>query len=80
MIGAPDPVRYTRPTMRRRVFILSVLACILLSGCQRALFKPNEPRTQFQAYDRLRGRDAPLTEPDEFGNPRPALRARLGRR
>ena len=64
--------------MRRRLGVISVLLVVVLGGCQRALFPPNEPRTQFQAYDRLRGRDAPETVPDEFGNPRPALRARLG--
>ena len=71
--------RYTA-AMMRRLLCLGILACMALNGCQRALFKTDEPRTQFQAYDRLRGRAAPLTVPDEFGNPQPALRARLGQR
>lgn len=49
----------------------------LLVGCQRALFPPDEPRTQFETHDRLRYRYTPLEEPDAFGHPRPALRARL---
>lgn len=48
-------------------------------GCQRALFPENAPRTQFERHDRLRNRWVPLEETDDFGNPRPALRARLTR-
>ncbi|MFM7134714.1 MAG: hypothetical protein ACKO0W_10395, partial [Planctomycetota bacterium] len=48
------------------------------SGCQRVLFPTDEPRTQFETHDRMRQRYVPLEEPDVFGNPQPALRARLG--
>jgi hypothetical protein len=41
------------------------------------LFPKEEPRTQYQRTDQLRDRFTPLQEPDVFGNPRPALRARL---
>lgn len=67
---------------QRRVKIvgLVILAAATLSGgCQRALFAKNTPRTQFEQYDRMRNRYAPLEEPDVFGNPQPALRARLGK-
>ena len=53
------------------------LALVLAGGCQRALFPADAPRTQYEKYDRMRNRYAPVEEPDEFGNPRPALRARL---
>lgn len=46
-------------------------------GCQKALFPDNTPRTQFERYDTLRGGAAPAEEPDVFGRPQPALRARL---
>ncbi len=49
-------------------------------GCQRTLFKSSDNRTQFDTTDQMRRRNVPLVEPDEFGNPQPALRARLGRR
>lgn len=57
--------------------ILAGATCF--TGCQRALFKKDLPRTQFEAYDRMRNRFVPLEEPDVFGNPQPALRARLGK-
>jgi len=59
------------------MFLLLAVTC--LAGCQRGLFPENSPRTQFDTYDRMRNRYTPLEEPDVFGNPQPALRARLGR-
>ena len=53
------------------------IAAGLLCGCQKPLFPKDQPRTQFEIYDRMRNDNAQMTEPDEFGNPRPALRARL---
>ncbi|MAB28670.1 MAG: hypothetical protein CMJ53_05240 [Planctomycetaceae bacterium] len=46
-------------------------------GCQRALFPEESPRTQFETYDRMRQKFVPLVVPDVFGEPKPALRARL---
>lgn len=59
-----------------------LMACLLvvaagLCGCQRTLFRQNMARTQYERYDRIRNRFTPLEEPDVFGNPQPALRARL---
>jgi hypothetical protein len=58
------------------------MACVFLSalglcGCVKPLFPKNAPRTQFETYDRMRNSYTPLEEPDVFGNPQPALRARL---
>jgi hypothetical protein len=50
---------------------------VVAGGCQQALFPADAPRTQFENHHRMRGRVAPATEPDIFGNPQPALRARL---
>jgi hypothetical protein len=59
---------------------LLLLSIVLATGCQRTLFAQNEgPRTQFETYDLMRQRYVPMEEPDVFGNPRPALRARLSR-
>lgn len=48
-----------------------------MGGCQKQLFPESAPRTQFERYDALRGGAAPAEEPDVFGRPQPALRARL---
>lgn len=55
------------------------LLLLLSGGCQRSLFT-DAPRTQFEAHQRARGRYVPLEEPDAFGKPQPALRARLSGR
>jgi hypothetical protein len=47
------------------------------AGCNKPLFPENSARTQFETYDRLRQQSTPLEEEDEFGQKRPALRARL---
>lgn len=65
---------------RPRVIVVAVLAtcsCALLPGCQKQLFPEKSPRSQFETYDTLRLQNQPLEIPDEFGNPQPALRARL---
>lgn len=54
-----------------------LLACLAETGCQKPLFPEKEPRSQFETYDTLRQQNQPLVVPDEFGNPQPALRARL---
>jgi hypothetical protein len=54
-----------------------LLTPLVASGCQKVLFPASEPRTQYQRADTLRDRFTPLQEPDVFGNPKPALRARL---
>ena len=48
------------------------------TGCQKSLFPKQAPRTQFETYDLMRQRYVPLEVPDVFGEPKPALRARLG--
>jgi Tfp pilus assembly protein PilV len=61
-------------TVSALVMTISVLG---VCGCQKPLFPKDAPRTQYEAYDRMRSRYTPLEEPDVFGNPQPALRARL---
>ena len=80
--------RYSQAMNRQRTQrssgLFSVLAAgmlvLLVAGCQRTLFKSSDNRTQFDTTDQMRQRHVPLVEADEFGNPQPALRARLGRR
>lgn len=56
--------------------LLAAATAALSTGCAKALFPKDEPRTQFDAHDRTLG-FTPLEEPDVFGNPQPALRQRL---
>ena len=57
--------------------VLIGVAVSAAGGCAKVLFPKDTPRTQYETYDRMRNRDVPLEEPDVFGNPQPALRARL---
>jgi hypothetical protein len=63
----------------RLIACAAVTASVALSaaGCNKPLFPENSARTQFETYDRLRQQSTPLEEEDEFGQKRPALRARL---
>ncbi len=64
--------------MRCVAVIAATLAALgLLSGCRQALWPHDAPRSQFETYDRMHNRYVPIEEPDVFGHPRPALRARL---
>jgi hypothetical protein len=71
------------PFLRRRssslAAILALSALVLSAGgCRRSLFSSDEgPRTQFETHDRMRQRYVEPVEWDVFGNPQPALRARL---
>lgn len=68
--------------MRRRTqIILTLILLFPLTGCGRTLFVSDRDNlTQFDTYDRMRGNYRSLTEPDVFGTPQPALRARLSQR
>lgn len=67
-------------SMVKAAAVMIVLGCVLVGGgCQQALFPKDTPRNQFEVHNQLRGRTVPLEEPDVFGNPQPALRARLSR-
>ncbi len=67
-----------RVSVRVTIAALSALAAALGSmGCQKTLFPSDLPRNQFETHDRMRQVYTPLEEPDVFGTPQPALRARL---
>jgi hypothetical protein len=65
------------PVRTALVLTLVATAPAAMQGCHKPLFPPDQPRTQFETYDRMRNRWIPREEPDVFGNPQPALRARL---
>lgn len=62
---------------RARGIACIVVLAIAATACNKPLFPENSARTQFETYDRLRQQSTPLVEEDEFGQQRPALRARL---
>lgn len=73
-----DPSQSRRNRRFGLALLVACAASTLSTGCQRALFPSDLPRNQFETYDRMRKRYVPLEEPDVFGTPQPALRARLG--
>lgn len=79
--AAREAWRVTTSSSGRRVCLPRVVVAIglaaTLAGCQRPLFNDKDPRSQFDTYDKLRQQNQSLLVPDEFGNPQPALRARL---
>jgi len=54
-----------------------VLGLVGVVGCEEPLFTETMPRTQYERYDRLRGRHVPAEQFDRPGTD-PALRERLG--
>ena len=59
---------------------MGVLAIGALTGCGEPLLAENEPRSQYDRYDALRGQRPPAMVTDEFGIDKPNLRGRLLRR
>lgn len=72
--GSGDEIRRTRLVVG---VACATIAAAVAAGCNKPLFPENSARTQFETYDRLRQQSTPLEEEDEFGQKRPALRARL---
>jgi hypothetical protein len=68
--------RSANPLVRAVRIALVVVPCVA-AGCAKPLFPENAPRTQFEKFDSMRSGAAPAEEPDIFGRPQPALRARL---
>lgn len=71
----------TRVNRRKWGPLLAVAGVAMLvgtmAGCQKKLFPPELPRSPYDRYSLLRGRDRPQVELDAYGAERPALRQRL---
>jgi hypothetical protein len=64
--------------MHRALRIASALVLLAaLGGCGGALLADDEPRSQYDRYDALRGQRPPAGIEDEFGITKPNLRGRL---
>ena len=73
-------MRDMRHTQHMKVALMAagaVGALLIAAGCTKPLFPESAPRTQFEKFDAMRTGAAPKDEPDVFGTPQPALRARL---
>ncbi len=64
-----------------RIGVTGALGLALLgaAGCNEPLFSPRHPRTQYDRYDRVRGRYVEQDIVNEFGEKHPNLVGRLGR-
>ena len=62
------------------VLVLCIAIALLMCGCRKTLFPKNESRNQFEAYNTMRYGPQLTEQPDPFGLPEPALRARLGQK
>lgn len=64
-----------------KVVALGLVGGVLLVtiGCTEPLFSENQPRTQYDRYDQIRGQHVPQYTEDEFGQRHPNLQGRLGR-
>ncbi|MFM8874076.1 MAG: hypothetical protein ACKOV8_09240 [Phycisphaerales bacterium] len=71
------PVHAARACARAAMAVGAIAAAVGPLGCAKPLFPENAPRTQFEKFDSMRSGAAPAEEPDIFGRPQPALRARL---
>ena len=67
---------------RTRTLGLAVVlgATLLAPGCTKPLFPDDEPRTQYDRYDRIRGEWPEARVVDQYGTPRENVRARLLRK
>lgn len=48
-----------------------------LAGCQKPVLPSDQPRTQFDRFDRVRNQTTPQYVEDEFGRRRPNIGGRL---
>ena len=70
-------MRHMQPVTVALLAAGAVGVLLIAAGCTKPLFPESAPRTQFEKFDAMRTGAAPKDEPDVFGTPQPALRARL---
>lgn len=65
-------------TLGRTTWLAGVLGlAVMLSGCEKPLFPPTLPRSQYERYLILHGRYRQAKQENAFGGEEPALRERL---
>ena len=60
-----------------RAWAWFIVAVGLATGCEKPLFMSNAPRTPYERYQQLHGKDSGATEENAYGGQQPALRQRL---
>ncbi|MFA6043665.1 MAG: hypothetical protein WC718_01660 [Phycisphaerales bacterium] len=55
----------------------ALVFAVILGGCADPLFSPDEPRSQYDRNDALRGQHAPPYVFDQYGARKPNIRQRL---
>lgn len=64
-------------SIRAASLLLATLALSLVTGCAAPLLTPDEPRSQYDRNDMIRGRRAPSFVYDRYGDRKPNIRGRL---
>lgn len=81
LLGVPRPTasRHVRPAIIRALSLAAVASLLsFVGGCAKPLLSPNEERSQYDRYDRVRNQYASQYMEDEYGRRQPNLRGRLG--
>lgn len=67
--------------VKNRTWIRAALACMVivggLAGCASPVLTPDEPRSQYDRVDMVRGRRQPSYVFNQFGDRKPNIRGRL---
>jgi hypothetical protein len=63
--------------MKHLLMAIVLVGVAAATGCEKPLFPEPTARTQYERYDRLRGRYAPAEQNNVYGQSEPALRDRL---
>jgi len=64
-------------SMARCVGLCLMGIAAVFGGCEKPVFTPEEPRSQYDRFDAIRDQRAPSYVYDEFGSRRPNIRQRL---
>ncbi len=75
-----SPMSHTRSKFNRAALVLLIavpVSTLVLGGCEKPVFTPDEPRSQYDRFDAIRDQRAPSYVFDEFGARRPNIRQRL---
>lgn len=76
-VGRPNRLRMLAMLVRCLILFVAILSVSWLGGCQRQPFVSDMPRTPYERYMALRGRERPLTVQGPTGIVQRNIRERL---